>query len=70
MQRKINFKILRLRRVWRYQKGNQNPYIEEEQTKQWTKEKVQKDKQRSTKHTHKTKEQVTRTPLMAPVVLI
>jgi hypothetical protein len=29
---------------------------------QWPKEKVQKDKQRSTKHTHKTKEQVTRTP--------
>jgi hypothetical protein len=22
-------------RVWRYQKGNQNPYIEEEQTTQW-----------------------------------
>jgi len=43
--------------------GNQNPYIEEEQTTQWTKEKVQKDKQRSTKHTHKTKDQVTRTPL-------
>jgi cytochrome b subunit of formate dehydrogenase len=36
-----------------YQRGNQNPYIEEEQTKQWPKEKVQKDKQRSTKHTHK-----------------
>ena len=31
-------------------KGNQNPYIEEEQTTQWLKEKVQKDKQRSTKH--------------------
>ena len=31
--------------------GNQNPYIEEEQTTQWSKEKVQKDKQRSTKHT-------------------
>jgi hypothetical protein len=31
--------------------GNQNPYIEEEQTTQWPKEKVQKDKQRSTKHT-------------------
>ena len=30
--------------------GNQNPYIEEEQTTQWPKEKVQKDKQRSTKH--------------------
>jgi len=27
------------------------PYIEEEQTTQWPKEKVQKDKQRSTKHT-------------------
>jgi hypothetical protein len=42
--------------------GNQNPYIEE-QTTQWTKEKVQKDKQRSTKHTLKTKDRVTRTPL-------
>jgi hypothetical protein len=49
-------------RVWRYQKGNQNTYIEEEQTTQWPKEKVQKDK-RSTKHTYKTKDRVTRTPL-------
>jgi len=37
-------------RVWRYQRGNQNSYIEEEQTTQWPKEEVQKDKQRSTKH--------------------
>ena len=44
-------------------KRNQNPYIEEEQTTQWPKEKVQKDKQRSTKHTYKTKDRVTRTPL-------
>ena len=36
------------RRVWR---DNQNPHIEEEQTTQWPKENVQKDKQRSTKHT-------------------
>ena len=43
--------------------GNQNPYIEEKQTTQWPKDKVQKDKQRSTKHTHKTKDRVTRTPL-------
>ena len=43
--------------------GNQNPYIEEEQTTQWSKERVQKDKQRSTKHAHKTKDRVTRTPL-------
>ena len=43
--------------------GNQNPYIEEEQTTQWPTEKVQKDKQRSTKHTYKTKDRVTRTPL-------
>ena len=52
-----------VRRVCRYQRGNQNPYIEGEQTTQWPKEKVQKDKQRSTKHTYKTKDRVTRTPL-------
>jgi hypothetical protein len=44
-------------------KGNQNPHIEDEQTTQWPKEKIQKDKQRSTKHTNKTKDRVTRTPL-------
>ena len=33
--------------------GSQNPYIEE-QTTQWPKEKGQKNKKRSTKHTHKT----------------
>ena len=37
--------------------------MEEEHTTQWPKEKVQKDKQRSTKHTYKTKDRVTRTPL-------
>ena len=42
--------------------GNQNPYIEEEQITQRPKEKVQKDKSRSTKHTHKTKDRVTRHP--------
>jgi hypothetical protein len=31
---------------------NQNLYIEEEQITQWPKEKVKKDKQRSTKHTY------------------
>jgi LysM repeat protein len=56
-----------MRIVWRYQKGNQNPYIKEEQTTQWPKEKVQKDKQWSTKHTHKTKDRVTLTPLKAGV---
>ena len=39
------------------------PYIDEEQRVQWPKEKVQKDKQRSTTHTHKTKDRVTRTLL-------
>jgi hypothetical protein len=43
--------------------GHQNPYVEEEHTTQWPKEKRPKDKQRSTKHTHKTKDRVTRTPL-------
>jgi gas vesicle protein len=47
----------------RYQRVNQNLYIKEEQTTQWPKEKVQQDKQRSTKHIHKTKDRVTRTPL-------
>ena len=42
---------------------NQNPFIEEEQTTQWPREKVQKDKQRSTKHTYKTKDRVAQIPL-------
>ena len=42
--------------------GNQNLYIEE-QTIQWPQEKVQRDKQRSIKHTQKTKDRVTQTPL-------
>ena len=50
------------RRVWRYQRGKQNPYIEEQTTK-WPKEKIQRNRQRSTKHTHKTKDRKTRTPL-------
>ena len=50
-------------RVWRYQRSNQNPYIEEKQTTQWPKEKVRKNKQRSRNHTYKTKDRVTRTPL-------
>ena len=43
---------LATKRVWRYQRGNQNPYIEE-QTTQWPKENGQWDKQQSTKHTLK-----------------
>jgi len=42
--------------------GNQKLYIEEKQTTQWPKQKVQKDK-RWTKHIYKTKDRVTRTPL-------
>jgi hypothetical protein len=41
----------------------------EEQTTQWPKEKGQKDKQRSPKHTHKTKDGVTGTPLSIGVNL-
>ena len=51
-----------VRRVWRYQRGNKNQSIEE-QTTQWPTEKVQKDKQRSTRHTHKTKDRVIRAQL-------
>ena len=45
----LNSQTQSWRRVWRYQRGNQNPYIEE-QTTQWPKEKGQKEKQRSTRH--------------------
>jgi hypothetical protein len=58
-----DFWPITVRRVWRYQRDNQNPYIEEDQTTQCPKEKVQKNKQRSTKHTHKTKDRVTRPPI-------
>ena len=61
---------LDLRKVWICQRGNQNLYIKEEQTTQWPKEKVQKDKQRSTKHTYETKDRVTRTPLKTGVQLL
>jgi hypothetical protein len=44
-------------------RGKQIPYIKEEQTTQWPKEIGQKVKQRSSKHTHKTKDRATRTPL-------
>jgi hypothetical protein len=42
------------KKSWKIPKGgNQNPQIKKGQTTQWPKEKVWKDKQRSTKHTHK-----------------
>ena len=37
--------------------------MEEDQTTQWPNEKLQKEKHRSTKYTHKTKDRITRTPL-------
>jgi hypothetical protein len=52
----------KIRRAWRYQRSNQNPYIEG-QTTQWPK----KNQQWSAKHTHKTKDRVTRTPLKTGV---
>ena len=55
--------IISVGRVRRHQRGNQNPYIEEEQTTQWPKEQGQKDKQRFTKNTQKTKYVATPTPL-------
>jgi hypothetical protein len=43
----VNSSMTLLIRVWRYKRGNQNPHIKE-YTTQWRKEKVQKEKQRST----------------------
>ena len=54
-----------LKKSLKIPKGQSETYIEKEQTTQWPKEKVQKDKQRSTKHAYKTKDRVTRTPLKA-----
>jgi hypothetical protein len=54
---KVNKKSLKI------SKSNQNPYVEEEQITQWPKEKIQKGKQRSTKHTHKTKDRLTRSSI-------
>ena len=59
-----------LRRVWRYQRGNQNPYIEEENATQLPQEYGQKDRNRSTKHSHKIKDRVTRTPLKTKLAQI
>ena len=50
--RDVNKKCLKI------PEGDQNPYIEE-QTTQRPKEKVQKEKQQSTKHTYNTKCRVT-----------
>ena len=44
-------------------KGESESVYEEEQRTQWPKEKGQKDKQPSAKHTHKAKNRVTWTPL-------
>ena len=46
-----------------YWSGGTNGHIEEEQLTQWPKEKVQKSKQRSTKHMHTTKDRITWSPL-------
>jgi hypothetical protein len=48
-----------LKKSLKIPKGQSETYIEKEQTPQWPKEKVQKDKQRSTKHAYKTKDRVT-----------
>ena len=50
-------------KVSRYQRSNQNPFIKDEQTTQWRKEKGQKNKQRPTNITQKTNDRATRTPL-------
>ena len=47
----------------RYQRGNQNLYIEEKQTTQWPKEKAKTTIHK--KNPYKTKDRVTRTPLKA-----
>ena len=52
---------MKVRRVIKYQRGNQN-FVNPRRTDNTAKE-IPKDKQKSTKHTHKAKDQVARTPL-------
>ena len=53
----LSYKLYRVFLI--FKKSISNPYIEEDRTTQWPKEKVQKDKQRPTKHTYKIKDRVT-----------
>jgi hypothetical protein len=55
------------RRVCRYPREVISIRISKKKTTQWPEEKVLKDKQRSSKHTYKTKDRVTRTPLKTGV---
>ena len=52
---------LYLRKVWRYQRGNQKPIYIEGQTTQWSKEKGQKDNNYLQNTTQKTIDRSTRT---------
>jgi hypothetical protein len=59
MEQKLLLKLIQTnKKSLKIPKGNQNPYIEEEQTTQWPKVNMQKDKEQSTKHTYKTKDRV------------
>jgi len=51
-----------VRKVWRYQRGNQKPYIEG-QTRQWPTETILQDKQWSANITQTSKGRALRTPL-------
>ena len=53
-----------IRRVWRYQREVIRIRTSKDRQHNDQKKKGQRDKQRSTKHTHKTKDRVTRTPLI------
>ena len=50
-------------RVWRSERGNYNPSIDDGQTTQWPKEKGQRTNNDLQNTTQKTKDRVTRTPL-------
>ena len=52
-----------LKKSFKIPKGQSVSVYRRRTTTQRPKEKVQKDKQRSTRHTYKTKDRVTRTPL-------
>jgi len=48
---RMAIKIYSIRKVWRYQSGNQNPYIEEGQTTQWSKDRQHNGQKKKTDNT-------------------
>ena len=64
---KVHINSYKTEKSLRIPKGSSELVYQTEHTTQWPKEKVKKDRHRSTNHSHKTKDRVTRPPLKTGV---